>query len=238
MDRSEVLELARYEASAMSAPRRAPGQSAAVLHAAPRSLRPVGDAALAAWELAASGAAHGTAYRLADGWWWCGTADMGDAAVVLTIGPSGQRSAERYGSAADPEATQADNYFAEFAESEASCPTPANFAEIVAGRIPQPEPVAEPVAEPPAVARPVWPRPRSLAWRYRIAPRPAPLQWVAAVAEPERVAAPQLGRRTIREWLRDQVRASIGPWLAEFRPQIELPRLIHLDYGGPEPATT
>ncbi|MGH7667162.1 MAG: hypothetical protein ACREN1_07630 [Candidatus Dormibacteria bacterium] len=231
MDPSELLEQARYDASAGSAPRRGAGQRVAVLRAAPRELKAGGDAELAAWELAAAGAAHGTAYMMPDGWWWLGMAyPEAGGQVVLTIGPSGARQALRYGSAEDAEAGQADSYFGEFAENSAPCAAPDDFAEILAGRMP--------------TAAPAWPRRRALAWRYRITPVPAParppLPWAAATAapEPKPVASPQLGRRTICEWLRDQFRATVGPWLAEVRPQIELPKLIHLDNGGPEPATT
>lgn len=47
------------------------------------------------------------------------------------------------------------------------------------------------------------------------------------VADP--VAALPVARRGLRQWIRDQARAIIGPWLAEERPTLQLPRLIKLD---------
>ncbi|MGH7612222.1 MAG: hypothetical protein ACREN4_09410 [Candidatus Dormibacteria bacterium] len=230
-------------------PRHAPGHRARTLLAAPRTLRAEGGAAVNAWELAAAGAAHGTAYRLPDGGWhWLGMVDDGTAATVLTIGPTGQRSAERYGSAADPEISQADDYFAERSEIELACPTPDAFGNLLrTGRLPEPEPELQLAPELPALAIMPEPEPEPTGWHE---PERA-LPWVAAVAAPRPAprpapvapvpvaeAAPQLGRRTLREWVRDQVRALVGPWLAEVPPQIELPRMIRLDNGGPEPATT
>lgn len=240
MQGSERLEAARYEASAMSAPRRAPGAPAPTLRAAPRTLRPAGDAALAAWELAAAGAAHGTAYMLPNGWHWLGTVIGDREAYVLTIGPGGARAAERYGSAADPEISQAEAYFAGRSETEAICPTPDAFANLLRGGLPDLEPELPALAivpDLPVIVPAIAPEPMP----EIVAPEivaPLPWLWQIAAPAPEPPTAPQLGRRTLREWVRDQVRALVGPWLAEVPPQLQLPRMIRIDNGGPEPAIT
>ena len=73
-------------------------------------------------------------------------------------------------------------------------------------------------------------------------PEPAPVLTAAPLPVAEEEAAPMVpdqvadpvaalpvARRGLRQWIQDQARAIIGPWLAEERPTLQLPRLIKLD---------
>ena len=98
------------------------------LHAAPRALAQSGDAYARAWDLADDGAISGRAYLIADGWHWVGIAEDGakSGSVLLTVGPDGTRSADRYGVSADAWADLG-RYFGDDASESIELPTPAHF---------------------------------------------------------------------------------------------------------------
>ncbi len=98
------------------------------LRAAPRGLAQSGDAYARAWQMADDGEISGRAYLIADGWHWVGIADdpAKSGSVLLSIGPDGARTADRYGM---PDDAMADlgRYFDDDARATYDAFTPAHF---------------------------------------------------------------------------------------------------------------
>lgn len=230
------------------------------LLAGPRVLSAGGSAEATAWQIADRGITSAFAYFAPElgGWYWVavlGAEERGAAgAVLLTIGPDGKRSAERYGSEA--EAWSDMEWIAAKAQDGRECATPAAFWQILepsAEVVAMPEPVAtvEPVAAAalealPPVATPVEPR-EPLPW---VAPVPElpefaaiRARWADLVAAPmlaaaeavttsepaTKPAAPHLGLwQRVRQWIADQVAATVNPWLGHGF-EFELPALVRLE---------
>lgn len=219
------------------------------LGAAARELAGTGDPAREAWGIAerARGATGASAYLVPQlgGWYW--GAVVGDdlrstaGAVLLTIGPDGDRSAQR--------ASSMDHAWAEFgwvadaASAIVDAPTPSAFDAFrayLAGA--EPEPVAAAVAEPapdpepervplPWVpAAPDLPEFAAIRRRFReTAWRPVAEIEPILDREPEPVAAP--ARRP--GWFGRMVRWVLGPWW-DGAVEIRLPQRV--EFGGAESA--
>ena len=219
------------------------------LHAAPRSLARSGDAYARAWDLADDGAISGRAYMIADGWHWVGIADETTGAtagaVLMTIGPDGKRTADRYGVSADARADLA-RYFEDDARGSAELPTPAHFWQFAGCQfVPWLELISDDLGADDAPSSDI---PHALEVEYlaalkvaeippACAPVPAlePLRWAAAatvapvaVREPLRWVAELPEVATIRAQFAAMVAGS-GP---ELRPS---PVLADEIPTGPEP---